>query len=129
MHNLGERLVHFPFAVSRQAPIGPGDPVPEEADVEEYGGEEEKGGEDPDDEGEEHARQNDHLPLVFHGQLPKLIEEAENLLSHVGSTIARELDHVDRPQRQGIDNLARPRTQNDANPCCSVSFLVSGAGN
>jgi hypothetical protein len=55
-HDLEQSLGDFAFAVACKTTVGAGDPVEEEEDVEEDGGNHEENRESPDDQGEAHTR-------------------------------------------------------------------------
>ena len=73
--NLEEGLVDLALAVAGKAAIGAWDPVKEEQDVKENGGEEEQHRKHPDDEREGHAAKDDGLAIVLFSQHLQLSEE------------------------------------------------------
>jgi hypothetical protein len=62
--NLEQGLVDLALTISRKATVWPGNPVKKEKDIEEDGGDKEEERKSPDDQGEEHTRQNDSLSIV-----------------------------------------------------------------
>lgn len=93
----------------------------QEKDVKEDGNDEKNEGKSPDDESKGHARQDGSLTVVFLGEDLDLVEEAEkSTIDRLG--IGGELGFVDGLERKGIDDLARTRTDENANP--SYDLLV-----
>lgn len=87
----------------------------QEKDVKEDGNEEKNEGKGPDDKSKGHARQDGGLAIVFLGQNLDLVKEAEKRAID-RSGFGGELGFVDGLEGKGVDDLARPRADQDADP-------------
>jgi hypothetical protein len=119
-HNLLESLVDLALAISKETSIAAGNPVAQEGHVAQNSRDEEDDREDPDDEGEAHGAQDNSLLVVLLGQSLDLLKEARDGALD-SCFLSEKLTLVDGLEGESIDNLARSRAEQDANPCYRVS--------
>lgn len=105
-HDLEQSAVDFSLAVTREPSIRTRNPVKEEEDVEEGGGNQVQGRKDPDDQCKAHASEDGSLAEVLLRESLDLVKEFRNrALDGVGGD--SKPCHVDRSESQGIDYLSR----------------------
>lgn len=100
--------------------------MPEKEDPEEEAKDKEESRKDPNNEGEAHARKGEGFAVVLLSKGLDLLKEAGNgAFDGLGAN--GQFRFVDSLDGKGVDNLTRPRANDDTDPCyhqVSRAFLA-----